>query len=267
MTRNGPQPPRGESEHPQGAPAQAHAAARASMQRQLPKRFYKAVTHAPADGQGFAIKLDGRAVRTPAKHLLQLPTAALAAAVAAEWAAQGERIDPATMPLTRLVNSALDGVAVHSAEVAADIVKFAASDLTCYRAEAPRELVQRQHERWDPVLEWAANRLGHRFAVGQGVIPLRQSKAALASLAEAIRPLSPLALAALHTMTTLTGSALLAFAHFERHISAHEAWCAAHVDEDWQISQWGEDAEAHARRAHRWADMQAASRLLTLLDA
>lgn len=230
-----------------------------------PKRFYKNATRRAADGKGFVIELDGRAVRTPAKHLLLLPTVALAEAVAAEWAAQGERIDPATMPLTRLVNSAIDGVATRMDEVAADVVAFAGSDLTCYRAEAPRELVQRQHERWDPVLAWAAERLGHRFAIGHGVMPVRQSKAVLASLAEAIRPLSALELAALHVMTTLTGSALLAFAHLEGRVGPHEAWTSAHVDEDWQITQWGEDAEAKARRAFRWDEMQAASRLLSLL--
>lgn len=238
---------------------------REPLAKPLPKRFYKAATHRAADGQGFVIELDGKPVRTPGKRLLLLPTIALAEAVAAEWAAQRERIDPATMPLTRLVNSAIDGVATRMEEVSADIVDFAGSDLTCYRAEAPQELVQRQHERWDPVLAWAAERLGHRFTVGHGVMPFRQSKAALAGLAAAILPLSAFELASLHVMTTLTGSALLALAHLEGRIGAHEAWISAHVDEDWQITQWGEDAEAKARREFRWHDMQAASRLLTLL--
>ena len=120
---------------------------REPLAKPLPKRFYKAATHRAADGQGFVIELDGKPVRTPGKRLLLLPPIALAEAVAAEWAAQRERIDPATMPLTRLVNSAIDGVATRMEEVSADIVDFAGSDLTCYRAEAPQELVQRQHER------------------------------------------------------------------------------------------------------------------------
>lgn len=233
--------------------------------RPLPKRFFKDVAVRPSDGQGFSVVLDGKPLRTPGKQRLQVPLAAIAEAVAAEWAAQGERIDPATMPVTRLVNSALDGVAARLDEVRADVVAYAGNDLLCYRADSPRELVQRQHERWDPVLEWAAERVGHAFAVGTGVMPVKQPKAALAAMAAAIRPLGPLELAALHVMTTLTGSALLALAHLEGRITAHEAWAAAHVDEDWQIAQWGEDGEAAARRAHRWREMSAASRVAGLL--
>lgn len=240
------------------------ARSRDLFDRPLPKRFYKSAA-ATARGRGFAVELDGRPLRTPGKLPLEVPTLALAEALAAEWASQGAVIDPGTMPMTRTVNSAIDAVAPRHGEVVADIAAYAASDLLCYRAEAPRELVQRQHERWDPVLDWAASRLGHTFAVGQGVMPLHQAKVAVAALSEAIGNLPPIALAALHVMTTLTGSALLAFAHAEGRLSAREAWTAAHVDEDWQVSQWGEDAEAGARRARRWEEMAAASRVLKLL--
>jgi chaperone required for assembly of F1-ATPase len=196
---------------------------------------------------------------------LALPTRALAEAVAAEWEAQGERIDPATMPLTRLANSTIDGVIARQAEVRAEIVKYAGSDLLCYRAEGPEELIRRQAETWDPVLAWARAALGADFNVSQGVMPAAQPDAATEAVARVLQPHGPFALAAIHVMTTLMGSALLALAHAHGHLSAEAAWVAAHVDEDWQISQWGEDAEAKARRDRRWAEMQAASRLLELL--
>jgi chaperone required for assembly of F1-ATPase len=232
----------------------------------LPRRFYKTVTLAETP-EGVRVLLDGRPVRTPAKRELALPTRALAEAVAAEWQAQGDHVDPGSMPLTRLVNSAIDGIAGREDEVRADIAKYAASDLVCYRAEAPVELVARQAAAWDPVLAWARDALGARLGAGQGLVPVRQPEQAVAAVERALAPLDGLALAAHHVMTTLTGSALLALAHGRGRLTAEEAWNAAHIDEDWQISQWGEDAEATARRASRWAEMQAASRLLGLLEA
>jgi chaperone required for assembly of F1-ATPase len=228
------------------------------------KRFYRAVS---VDGAApaFRILLDGKPVRTPAKRELAVPTRALAEAVAAEWEAQGERIDPAAMPLTRLVNSVLDGVTGREAEVRADIAKYAAGDLLCYRAEGPAELVRRQAEAWDPVLAWAREALGARLVLGQGVVPVAQPPAATAAIEGALAELDAFRLAAHHVMTTLMGSTLLALAHARGCLTAEEAWAAAHVDEDWQVSQWGEDAEARARRDRRWAEMQAASELLKLL--
>jgi chaperone required for assembly of F1-ATPase len=169
------------------------------------------------------------------------------------------------MPLTRLVNSALDGVAGREAEVRAEIAKYAVSDLLCYRAEGPSELVRRQAVAWDPILAWAREALGARLSTAQGIVPVAQPEAATRAIESGLARLDPLALAAHHVMTTLTGSALLALAHGHRRLTAEEAWAAAHVDEDWQISQWGEDAEAKARRDRRWSEMQAASRLLRLL--
>jgi chaperone required for assembly of F1-ATPase len=229
-----------------------------------PKRFYR-VASVDGAAPAFRVLLDGKPVRTPAKRELALPAKALADAVAAEWQAQGAHIDPATMPLTRLVNSTLDGVTGREAEVRTEIAKCAASDLVCYRASEPRELVRRQAAAWDPILVWARAELDVHLATGQGVAPVVQPQAATAAIEGVLADLDPFALAAHHVMTTLTGSALLALAHGRGRLSAKEAWAAAHVDEDWQISQWGEDAEAKARRRRRWAEMQAASRLLALL--
>jgi chaperone required for assembly of F1-ATPase len=240
----------------------------------LPKRFYKAVAVAragPATGSAhdenrpYRILLDGKPVRTPAKRELALPTRALAEAIAAEWEAQGGRIDPATMPLTRLANSAIDGVAPRQAQVRADIAKYAGSDLVCYRAEQPAQLVARQAAAWDPILAWAREALGAPLIVATGIMPVAQPRTAVAAIEASLEQYDPFVLAAMHVMTTLMGSALLAIAHANGRISAEAAWAAAHVDEDFQISQWGEDSEAKARRERRWAEMVAASRLLALL--
>jgi chaperone required for assembly of F1-ATPase len=234
-------------------------------ERMLPKRFYASVSvdaKGPADHR---IRLDGRPVRTPAKAELAAPTPALAQAIADEWLAQGTHIDPLSMPLTKLANSAIDGVARRQAEVRADIAKYAGSDLLCYRADGPEGLQRRQSEAWDPILKWAEQDLGARLAVGAGLMPVAQTDAAKAAVARGLEEYDGFALAALHVITTLLGSVVLALAHARGHLSTEEAWAAAHVDEDWQISKWGEDAEAKARRARRWADLQAASRMLELV--
>lgn len=240
--------------------------AKDALRPPLPKRFYKAVAIEPRE-EGFAILLDGRPVRTPAKRQLALSVEALAEAVAAEWEGQGERIDPATMPLTRLVNTALDAVADNMDEVANDIAGFAASDLLCYRAEAPAALVRRQAEAWDPLLAWARSALGADFAVQTGLMPIDQPAHAVASVRRALGRLDALSLAATHVLTTLTGSAILAVAHVEGRLSLEEAWSAATVDERWQCEQWGRDAEAEARTAERLAEATAAARCLRLLQS
>jgi chaperone required for assembly of F1-ATPase len=230
----------------------------------LPKRFYKVVTVADSGG-GYAILLDGRPVRTPKKLQLVVPRRGLAEAIAAEWAAQGAEINPATMPLSKLAITALDGVATHAKAVADDIVKFAGSDLLCYRAEAPAALQRLQAEAWDPLIAWAEAELGTRFQLAEGVMPVEQSPATLERVAAAVAPFEPMALTCLHVMTTLTGSAILALAEAKGRLTAEEAWAAAHIDEDWQIARWGVDVEAAERRARRWTEMQAASRFLRLL--
>ena len=245
-------------------PAEAKILGKESLRPPLPKRFYKSVTVAPRD-QGFAVLLDGKGIKTPAKKDFVLPTKALADAIAAEWAAQKERIDPDTMPLTRITNTAIDAVAGHMREVAADIAAFAGSDLLCYRAAAPEGLVARQSAHWSPVLDWARDALGAGLVLAEGVVHVAQPKEAVAGIERALEGLDPFRLASLHVMTTLTGSALIALAHACHRLNLEDAWTAAHVDEDWQIEQWGRDAEADARRMKRFAEFEAASRLLQLL--
>jgi chaperone required for assembly of F1-ATPase len=232
----------------------------------LPKRFYQRVDVADRDG-GFALLLDGKPVRTPGKKQLSLPSRALAEAVAEEWAAQKERIDPTTMPLTKLANSAIDGVTGREDAVIGDILNYAGSDLLCYRAEGPRGLIEAQQAHWDPVLAWAKSALGAPFVLAEGIVHVAQPQASLDRLREALKGHDPFGLAALHVMTGLTGSALLALAVALGRMTPEQAWEAAHVDEDWQIAQWGEDAEAASRRAARRRDFDAAARALALLEA
>ena len=184
---------------------------------------------------------------------------------AAEWERQGETIDPAEMPLTRLMNSAIDGVAHTMAETRADILRYAGSDLLCYRAEEPDTLVARQAHGHDPVLRWAAEQLGASFHVTAGVMHVAQPPAALAAIAGALEAYDdPAALAALSVMTTLSGSALLALAVARGFLTPEAAWLAAHVDEDFEIERWGVDAEAMARREARGREFDAAATVVAL---
>jgi chaperone required for assembly of F1-ATPase len=239
-----------------------------NMRKALPKRFYKDVSVARRE-KDFAVLLDGKPMRTPAGGALALPTAAAAELVAAEWRAQGETIDPSTMPATRLVNSGLDGVARDTAGVAADVVKYAGSDLVCYRAGEPDSLVAAQNAAWDPALAFAREKFGTRFVLAQGVMFVEQPAPAIEGVARAVAPFesAPLKLAALHSMTTLLGSALLALMVAHGALTAEEAWAAAHVDEDCQMRLWGVDTEALAKRAARFVDMQAAARMFAALEA
>ena len=238
--------------------------AQIQMKTPLPKRFYKTASVVPIEG-GFAVHLDGKPVRTPGKALLALPTEAAAVLVAGEFAEQGETINPVTMPVMRLVNTAIDGVASDPQAVLEDILRFASSDLLCYRADAPQGLVERQNEQWDPVVDWARTALGARFNLAEGIIHVEQPRETIAVLGSHLNQRAePLRLAAIHLMTSLTGSALLALAVDFGELDADSAWAAGHVDEDWQIEQWGQDAEAVARRAARKRDMMAA---VTLLEA
>jgi chaperone required for assembly of F1-ATPase len=236
----------------------------AARKAALPKRFYEEVAAKDEGGGGASLLLDGKPVRTPGKAPLTLPSRALAEAVASEWRAQGERIDPSTMPLTRLANSAIDGVAGREQAVIDDIARHAASDLLCYRAEGPKALVEAQSAHWDKVLDWARMELKAPLVLAQGVVHVAQPEASLARIRRALDGLDALRLAALHVMTALTGSALLALAVLRGKLTPEQAWTAAHVDEDFQISQWGEDAEAATRRENRWRDFAAAARALTL---
>ncbi|PBB77620.1 ATPase [Mesorhizobium sp. WSM3879] len=241
--------------------------AQIQMKTPLPKRFYKAVSVVPVEG-GFAVHLDGKPVRTPGKALLVLPTERAAALVADEFSAQREIIDPVTMPVMRLANTALDGVASDPQAVLEDVLRFASSDLLCYRADGPQGLVDRQNRLWDTVLDWARSNLGVRFNLAEGVIHVEQPRETIAVLgAHLAQRAEPLRLAAIHVMTSLTGSALLALAVDFGELDGQEAWAAGHVDEDWQIEHWGQDAEAVVRRSARKRDMMAAVSLLEALKA
>ena len=229
------------------------------------KRFYKEVSAVPGP-DGFQVQLDGRPVRTPGRRPLSVPGAALAQEIAAEWAGQGETIDPVSMPVTRLVNSAYDGVAAAMEAVGAEIVRYAGSDLVCYRTDGPVKLVALQAELWDPVLDWAKARFEARFLLAEGVMHVAQPPASLDAVAAQL-PGDPLRLAALSLMTTLSGSALIALAVLHGRLSAEEGWRAAHIDEEVQEEFWGVDHEAELRRQARWRDFRAAARLVELLGA
>ena len=213
------------------------------------------------------MELDGRAAKTPKQTLLALPTLPLARAVANEWQAQAVEIDPQRMPLTRLANTAIDGVTSRAAEVWADVVKYSGSDMLCYRAERPDGLIRLQAAAWDPLLAWAGKRLGVTFRTTSGLMPVVQPPQTGIAYGSAIASLDAFRLTALHVMTTLTGSALLGLSVIDGHLTADAAWTAAHIDEDWQIAQWGPDAEAQSRRERRWTEMAAAARMLELLRA
>lgn len=233
--------------------------AQIQMQKPLPKRFYKEVSVSEGEG-GHALHLDGRPVKTPAKNALVAPTERLAELLRDEWADQVDVIDPRTMPVTRLVNTAIDGIAPDTQPVFEDILRFSSSDMLCYRADSPENLVVRQNERWDPIIDWAANELGARFILIEGIMPQEQPKEAVAAFGVTLRKYAtPIELAVLHTVTTLTGSAILALAFAEGRITADEAWALAHLDEDWTNEHWGTDLEAEHRRAKRFEEIQAAA--------
>lgn len=235
-------------------------AARRNM-RALRKRFYIAASV----GDGNVVLLDGKPVRTPARRPLAAPDPALAQAMAEEWNAQGDTIDPGAMPLTRLANAIIDAVADAPQPVADEIARYLASDLVFYRAGEPRALVEHQARHWDPVLAFARDELGARFVLAEGVVFQHQPEQALAAARRAIPSDDPWRLGALSSITTLTGSALIALALARRAMTLEEAWAAAHADEDFQMQQWGRDELALARRASRKAEMTAAVTVLELL--
>jgi chaperone required for assembly of F1-ATPase len=245
-------------------PADPMQAARRAM-RTLRRRFYGEASVADST-DGHAVVLDNRPIRTPARHPLTLPTRPLAEAVAAEWQGQGEFIDPARMPLTRLTNTIIDGVTTAPQAVADEVVKYLASDLIFYRVDTPEGLVGRQASHWDPLIAWARDDLGARFVLAEGVMHVTQPDHALAAATPAV-PRDPWRLGAVHSITTLTGSALIALAVAHARVSPEAAWAAAHVDEDWNMDQWGQDPLAIERRAFRFAEMRAAATVLALTQA
>jgi chaperone required for assembly of F1-ATPase len=238
-------------------------AARQAVRPRLRKRFYKQAQLSDAQ-DGVGISLDGRPVLTPRRRAFVAPTRPLAAAIAAEWDAQSETIDPRQMPLTRLANAVIDAVSENPEAVAEEITKYLGSDLLFYRAETPKKLVDRQSQAWDPVLAWARGTFGANFKPTQGVVHVTQPAEAVEAL-QSVIPRDPWRLAAVSSVTTVTGSALLALAIAQGAIDVDTAWAAAHVDEDWQMTQWGRDELALERRAYREAEFRAAASVLNLV--
>lgn len=238
-------------------------ASQKSSRTPLRKKFYTSagVSEGP---DGFGVTLDGKQVRTPGKNVLAAPTRDLAEAIATEWDAQGENIDPMSMPLTRLANSVIDGVAGNVQSVSDDAAKYLETDLLFYRAGFPEALVERQAEHWDPVLRWAADALGAHFILGEGIVHVRQPENAVAAARNAL-PSEAWPIGAFHVVTTMTGSALLALALKHGLLDGSQVWAAAHVDEDWNSEKWGADEEVAARRASKFRDFEAAARVLKAL--
>ena len=228
------------------------------------KRFYKEAASQPADG-GWGIILDGRLVRTPARVPLVVPTIALGEAVAGEWAAQGEQVLPATMPLTGLSNAAIDRIAPEHETFAAGLAAYAQTDLLAYRAEAPGPLVQRQSAGWDPLLAWLARRYDVALVTTTALAHAPQPPATLARIAAAYAAFDPFRLAALAQVVTVTGSAVIGLAVADGELDAEAAFAAGQLDELWQAEQWGADPLAAAAQAERRAALLNATRLLALL--
>ena len=239
-----------------GEPIDPVAMARKDMQKNLPKRFYKEVRSELRDGQ-HVLLLDGRSAKTPARNILAADAAHVAQVLVAEWDAQKDVINPLNMPMTRLLHSALDGVAREQAAVRAEMLRYAASDLTCYRATTPQALVEEQAKAWDAVLKFVADRFGAQFQPVSGVMFQPQPEAALAAYQR------PLDLAALHVLTSISGSVLIALSVAHGFLDAESGFATAHVDEQYQARVWGADEEAQARLALRRTDFATAAHALT----
>jgi chaperone required for assembly of F1-ATPase len=209
------------------------------------KRFWKLTAAVETEG-GYKIELDGRPVKTPAKVLLVLPTAEMAAAVASEWDAQVDLIDPLTMPVTRGANAAVDKVSVQKAEVIEMLAAYGDSDLLCYRAAGPIELIERHAAQWDPLLDWAKNAFDVALTSAEGVMHVPQNPDDLATLAAQLEQMTPYQIAAAHDLISLSGSLIIALAVIEGEITASQGWAVSRVDEEWQYEQWGEDDDARA---------------------
>ena len=229
------------------------------------KRFWKAVS-VEKDGDDWGIRLDGRPVRTPARAPLIVPTEALADAIAKEWRAVGEDIDPRAMPLTGLANAAIDRVAPERQAFAGGLARYAEADLACYRSDWPPELVSRQAESWDPLLAWARRRYDVDFSTTSGLLHVPQAQATIEQLSQAVASLDAFHLAGLSPLVTIGGSLIAALAVVEKAISPEDAWQAVSVDDRWQLEQWGNDSEAETALENKRHDFLAAARFLELLD-
>ena len=230
------------------------------------KRFYREA--APVTGDGaFAVHLDGKPLQTPAKRALEVPTRALAEAIAAEWQGQGATIVPHSLPLTRLASTAIDRVAPNRAAVIREIANYATTDLVCYRAPEPAELVSRQHAAWQPLLDWTQERFAARLIATHSITPMAQAPEALAAITRAIERQGAMELAALHLATAACGSVVVGLALLEERLGPDAAFAAAQLDESYQMERWGEDSEQTRRRASLKEDIHLAARFLGLLRA
>ncbi|WP_420558980.1 ATP12 family chaperone protein [Tepidicaulis sp.] len=229
-----------------------------------PKRFYKDVNIREEEG-GFAITLDGRVVKTPAKAVLRVPAEPLGRAIAGEWDAQKEHIDTFSMPLTKLANTAIDRISAQRAAVIDEVMNFAGTDLLCYRADFPEALAERQAAQWQPLLDWAEESFGARLAITASVLPLEQDASHLARLRGPVEGMDDFELSGFSSLTALTGSLIIALAVHRGHITPETAYEAAHLDEAFQAEQWGEDAEARDRLVARRGAIEAAGRFLALM--
>ena len=228
------------------------------------RRFWKEVT-VEQDEADWAVRLDGRAVRTPARAALSGPSRALADAIAEEWRSVGEEVDPRGMPLTGLANAAIDRVAPDRQAFAAGLGRYAEADLACYRSEWPPELVERQQQGWDPLLAWARRRYDVNLATTSGLIHIPQPPATVDRLVHEVTALDPFRLAGLSSLVTIGGSLIAGLAVLEKAIPTEEAWAAVSLDERWQLEQWGSDTEAEKALDSRRRDFLAAARFLELL--
>lgn len=230
------------------------------------KRFYGEAT-ARGEAGRHGIALDGKSLKSPAGKPFLLPSPTLAEAIAAEWQAQGEQVVPATMPLTQLAATAIDRIAGAEAETVAAVAGYGATDLLCYRAEGPRELVERQERLWQPLVDWARLHFDAPLIVAAGVVPRPQPAEALKAIEAAVAALDTFRLTALASATGAAGSVILGLALVERRLAAAEVYELSQLDESFQIEKWGEDAEAAKRRADLKAEIEAAERFLVLLEA
>ncbi len=232
------------------------------MSEWAPKRFWKSARVTDADGAGFAVWLDQRALKTPGRSDLVLPTRTLAELVAAEWDAQADTVNPWTMPMTRMANSAIDRIAARREEVVAYVAGYGETDLLCYRASGPAALVEAQTAAWDPILDWASKAFGARLVLAEGVMPVPQDDEALGRLRDEVAAHDDFCLMGLHELVSLTGSLVLGLAADRNLFPPDRIWDLSRIDENWQIAQWGEDAEAadvasskreHFLAAHRFS--------------
>lgn len=228
------------------------------------KVFWKDVSVAPVDA-GFAVLLDGRAIRTPAKAPFAVPTAALAEAISDEWRAQKDQIDPTSMPLTRMANAAIDKLGIQHGAVCDMLAAYGETDLLCYRADSPKELVDRQADGWDPLLDWSARHLNAPLVVQTGIMPKDQSADALAALAQHVHAVEAFELSALHDFIVISGSLVLGLAVLHGEITPEHAFTLSRIDESFQQELWGVDEEAAELDAHKKDEFLTAHRFFTLV--